>query len=189
MQIIYLYSMCIIYILIYSIWGPQSNLVCVCKNWNSVSVQQQPTSPTFILSFFFAMKIFAYFDSLSIHLHAFQPWPYLLNHKSLFLSWVRPQLCHLHSTLHPLHTQQHRCCHAVYVFTLSSLCWLLACYLFFVSPFSFFMHSPTLRRSSAPPCQFQYVLPAHSCLAFHFVSCLIVLPLDPYSHSCTHFNS
>lgn len=69
-------------------------------------------------------------------------------------------------------------------------CWHVVCVLFLLSVF--FMHSTTLRRSSASPRQFQYVLlpprappPALLSPRFHSVSCIVTRPshLPPPPHS------
>lgn len=93
------------------------------------------------------------------------------------------QLCPLFKHTHSSKQQPSRC-HAVYAFTLSSLCWLLACCLFLFLLSVFFMHSTTLRRSSASPANFS-MFPLHTLallsLLHHYSSCssslLIHLPL------------
>lgn len=53
----------------------------------------------------------------------------------------------------------------------------------FVSPFSFFMHSTTLRRSSASPANSSMFLPAHS---FALLSFCILHHYSSFSHLPSH---
>lgn len=153
------------------------NQLGLCLSWKSVHGSIQSSSSHFI---FFFYENGHTFGSLSINLHAFQPWSYSCLHSIPALPSIQTHSAHCtHSS-----KQQPSRCHAVYAFTLSSLCWLLACCLFLFLLSVFFMHSTTLRRSSASPANFS-MFPLHTLallsLLHHYSSCssslLIHLPL------------
>lgn len=109
------------------------------------------------------------FGSLSINLHAFQP--------SHDLTPVHPQLCPFHHTLstHCTHSSLHDAmlcmpslCH------LFVDCWHVVCFCF---SFQFFHAQHYTEEVLCTPCQFQYVLPAHSCLAFILYSASLLFLL------------
>lgn len=116
--------------------------------------------PTFIF-FFFSLLLWKWLHFWFIK-YEFACLPAMI----LRLSPVHPQLCPLHNTLHSLHSQQPPWCHAVYAFTLSSLCWLLAC------------------------CLFLFLLSVFSCTVLHWGGPLHPLPIpvcSPRTLSCLAF--
>lgn len=155
------------------IWK-RSNLVCDCTNWNSLRTMvtvygHRPTSTHFHLLFCWSLKWLRFWFVK----YQFACLP------AMFLSPVHPHLCPNHNTRHSL--AEAPWYHTVYAFTLSSLCWLLACclFLFLLSVFSCtVLHwGGPLHPLPIPVCSPRTLSP---CV--HSVSCVIT----PSSHLSSH---
>lgn len=139
-----------------------------CENWNVVSVHiNNQLQPIFIF-FLLVLKNGHTFGSFSINLHAFQPWSYSClqsifthcTHSSLDAKLCMPSLCHLFVD-----------------------CWHVVCFCF---SFQFFHAQYYTEEVLCIPCQFQYVLPAHSRLAFILYLASLLFFSSSFSFSC-HF--
>lgn len=145
----------------------RSDLVSVCSNWDQL-VQLYKHSPTHFHLLFFLLWRWLHFWFIK---YQFACLPAMI----LLLSQVHPQLCPLHNntsltalTAAPMMP----CCVCLHsVISLLTVGMLSV----FVSPFSFFMHSTTLRRSSASPANSSMFSP-HTlallsfCILHHYSS-------------------
>lgn len=158
-----------------------SNLPSDCKSWDSVSVctninVRQPTSTHFHLLFFVMKQPHFWFIQ-----YQFACLPAMI----LLLSPVHPA-----ALLSPHHTPLTALtaatptpwCRAVYAFTLSSLCWLLACCLFL---FLLSVFSCTALHWGGPlhPLPIPVCFPAHS---FALLSFCILHHHSSFSHLPSH---
>lgn len=131
-----------------------SNLVSVSKNWDQlVQTFFNPLS-----SPFFCHEYCFTFGSSSINLHAFQPWSYSCLQSIPALPSPQQHFTHrTRSCPHDAMLCMPSLCH------LFVDCWHVVCFCF---SFQFFHAQHYTEEVLCIPCQFQYVLPAHSCLAF-----------------------
>lgn len=130
---------------------------------------------------------------IPLHLFFLWKWPHfwLIKHQFaclpamiVLLSPLHPSSALYSNTLRSLHSQQQAaaltmpCCVCLHsVISLLTVGMLSV----FVSPFSFFHAQHYAEEVLCIPCQFQYVPPAHSCLAFTLASLLFLLIFSPHS--------
>lgn len=152
------------------------NQLGLCLSWKSVHGSIQSSSSHFI---FFLWK----WPHFWLIKHQFACLPAMI----VLLSPLHPSSALYSNTLRSLHSQQQAaaaltmpCCVCLHsVISLLTVGMLSV----FVSPFSFFHAQHYAEEVLCIPCQFQYVPPAHSCLAFtlYLASLLFLLIFSPHS--------